>query len=116
MNSFFFFLKNQVPILGVRELREAYTHIDDDKITITRPAAMTEVQAIKALRMGDASPFLASDPAKSGTRLGDHRAIREAVDEMMRKGWVKTTEGFEECKRKTWEKNEVVMMRILRDL
>jgi hypothetical protein len=77
---------------------------------------MSEMQAIKALRTGDASSFLASDLAKSGTRLGDHRAIREAVEEMMRKGWIRTTEGFEECKRRTWEKNEVVMMRILRDL
>ena len=102
--------------MGVRELREAYTHIDDDRITITRSAAMSEMQAIKALRTGDASPFLASDPANSGTRLGDHRVIREAVEAMMRKGWVRTTEGFGECKRKTWEKNEVVMMRILRDL
>jgi hypothetical protein len=72
MNSSLFFFFDQVPILGVRELREAYTHIDDEKITITRPAAMSEMQAIKALRTGDASSFLASDLAKSGTRLGDH--------------------------------------------
>jgi len=115
-DEFLFFFFDQVPILGVHELREAYTHVDDDKITITRPAAMSEVQAIKALRMGDASTFLASDPANSGIRLGDHRGIREAVEEMMRKGWIRTKEGFEDCKRKTWEKNEVVMMRILRNL
>ena len=102
--------------MGVRELREPYTHIDDDKITITQPAVMSEMQAIKALRTGDTSPFLASDPVSSGISLGDHRGIREAVEEMMRKGWVRTTEGFEECKRKTWEKNELVMMRILRGL
>jgi len=72
--------------LGVRELREAYTHINDDKITITCPAAMSEVEAIKALRTGDASTFLASDPANSGIRLGDHRGNRGAVEEMMRKG------------------------------
>ena len=102
--------------MGVRELREAYTHIDDDRITITRPAVMSEMQAIKALRTGDASPFLASDPTNSGIRFGDHRGIREAVEEMMGKGWVRTTEGFKQCKRKTWEKNEVVMMRILRNL
>ena len=113
-SSFFFF--DQVPILGVRELRKAYTHIDDDRITITRPAVMSEMQAIKALRTGDASLFLASDPVNSGIRFGDHQEIRKAVEEMMRKGWVRTTEGFEECKRKTWENNEVVMMRILRDL
>jgi len=102
--------------LGVRELREAYTHIDDDRITITRPAVMSEVQAIRALRTGDTSIFLASDPANSGIRLGDHRGIREAVEEMVRKGWIRTKEGFEDCKRRTWEKNELVMMRILRGL
>lgn len=97
-------------------MREAYTHIDDDKITITRPAAMSEVQAIRALRTRDSSVFLSSDPTNSGIRLGDHRKIREAVEEMMKKGWVRTREGFEDCKRRTWEKNEIVMMRILRDL
>jgi len=107
---------DQVPILGVRELREAYTHIDDDKIMITRPAVMNEVQAIKALRTGDASIFLTSDPANSGIKLGDHRGIREAVEEMMSKGWIRTKDGYEECKEKTWKKNEIVMMRILRDL
>jgi len=109
-------MENNVPFLGVRELREAYTHIDDDKIMITRPAVMNEVQAIKALRTGDASTFLASDPANSGIRLGDHRGIREAVEEMMRKGWIRTKDGYEDCKEKTWKKNEIVMMRILRDL
>ena len=102
--------------MGVRELREAYTYIDDDRITITRPAAMSEMEAIKALRTGDASTFLASDPANSGIKLGDHRGIRGAVDEMMRKGWIRTPKGFVQCKWKTWAKNEIVMMRILRDL
>jgi hypothetical protein len=102
--------------LGIRELREAYPEIDDDKITITRSAAMSEMQAIRALRKRDASAFLASDPANSGIKLGDHRGIRETVEEMMRKGWIKTKEAFEDCKRKTWEKNDIVMMRILRDL
>jgi len=44
------------------------------------------------LRTGDASTFLASDPANSSIRLGDHRGIREAVEDMMRKGWIKTKE------------------------
>jgi len=109
-------MENNVPILGIREMREAYTDIDNDKVMITRPAAMSEVQAVRALRAGDASTFLASDPANLGIKLGDHQGIREAVEEMMRKGWIKTKEGFEDCKRKTWERNEIVMMRILRDL
>jgi len=68
---------DQVSILGVRELREGYTHIDDDRI---------------------------------------HPGIQEAVEEMMRKGWIRTKEGFEDCKRTTLQKNDIVMMRILRDL
>lgn len=71
----FFF--DQVPILGVRELREGYTHFDDDRI---------------------------------------HPGIQEAVEEMMRKGWIRTKEGFEDCKQTTLQKNDIVMMRILRDL
>ena len=102
--------------MGVHELREAYTHIDNDKVTITRPAVMSEMQAIQALRTGDASTFLDSDPTNSGIKLGNHRGIRGAVEEMMMKGWVRTKEGFEDCKRKTWEKNDIVMMRIIRNL
>lgn len=102
--------------MGIHWLRESYPDIADDRVMIMRPAAMSEIQAIRALRSGDASTFLASDPANSGIRLGDHRGIRAAVEEMMTKGWIRTKEGFEYCKRKTWERNEIVMMRILRDL
>jgi hypothetical protein len=97
-------------------LRESYPDIDDDKVTILRPAAMSEIQAIRALRSGDASTFLANDPANLGIRLGDHPGVRAAVEEMMGKGWIRTKKGFEDCKQKTWERNDVVMMRILRDL
>ena len=102
--------------MGIHWLRELYPDITDDKVMIMHPAAMSEVQAIRALHSGDASTFLASDPANSGIRLGNHRGIREGVEEMMTKGWIRTKEGFEYCKRKTWERNEIVMMRILRDL
>ncbi|PPQ87891.1 hypothetical protein CVT25_001233 [Psilocybe cyanescens] len=108
-------METNVPILAVRELREAYGHIDDDKITINRPAVMSEFQAIRALRTGDASSFLASDPSSSGITLGSHPRIRQAVEDFMRDGWVHTKDGFDSCKRRTWKENERVITKILQD-
>ncbi|KDR85772.1 hypothetical protein GALMADRAFT_386332 [Galerina marginata CBS 339.88] len=105
-----------LPILGLQQLREAYTHIDDDRITITRPAVMSEVDALKALRTGDSSSFLASDPSHSGITLGSHPGTRKAVEEMMQAGWIRSKEGIEACKQNTWTVNEMVVKRILRDI
>jgi len=107
---------NKVPVLALRELREAYTYIDDDRITITRPAVMSEVQALKALRTGDSTAFLASDPSGSGVKMGSNARVSDAVDSMMRAGWIRTKEGFDARKQRVWHENEKVIRRILRGL
>ena len=79
-----------VPMLVTNRTRRTYEFIDDDRIVVTRPAAMSEVQALKALRTGDASSFLALDPAGTGLSMGEHQALttehwgitREAQDEL----------------------------------
>ncbi|KAF9542624.1 hypothetical protein CPC08DRAFT_439036 [Agrocybe pediades] len=98
-----------------QELRNAYKHIDDDRITITRPAVMSEVEALKALRSGDASAFLSSDPSNMGITLGSHRKVRQAVDRMVKGGWVRSKAGFDARKMQVWRENEEVLRRILRD-
>ncbi|KAH6914690.1 hypothetical protein BKA70DRAFT_1368586 [Coprinopsis sp. MPI-PUGE-AT-0042] len=103
----------QLPILAVRALREAYTYIDDDAVTVTRPAVMSEIQAIKALRSGNASAFLESDPSSSGVNMGSHPRVKEDVDRMMREGWIRHKEGFDACKQRAWTENERVMRSIL---
>jgi hypothetical protein len=97
----------------LRALREAYTYIDDDAVTITRPAVMSEVEAIKALRSGNASAFFDSDPASSGVTVGSHPRLKEDVDRMMRAGWMRPRRGFDACKRRAWTENERVMRKII---
>ncbi|KAH9479942.1 hypothetical protein JR316_0008539 [Psilocybe cubensis] len=108
-------LETNVPILAVRELRESYVHIDDDKVTINRPAVMSEFQAIKVLRTGDASDFLDSDPSSSGVTLGSHSRIRQAVQEFVREGWVRTKEDFDSRKKLILKENERIVLKILQD-
>jgi hypothetical protein len=97
-------------------MRKAYTYIDDDRVVITRPAAVPEMDAIKALRSGSASALLASDPAESGRTLASQPYIFQAVGKMMREGWIRPAEGFEAVKRKVWRENEAFVWRLLRDL
>ena len=47
-------------MLVTSRTRHTYGFIDDDRIVVTRPAMMSEVQALRALRTGDAAPFLAA--------------------------------------------------------
>ena len=71
---------------------------------------------LKALRTGDASSFLESDPSHSGIALGSHPRLREDVDRMMKLGWVRSKEGIDACKQTIWKANEAVVAKILRDL
>jgi hypothetical protein len=76
---------------------------------------MTEIDAIRALRTQDASAFLASDPSDSGVTLGSNSAVREAVEEMLEKDWIRTSEEFEDSKREVWAANDLVVMKLLQD-
>ena len=40
----------KVPILASHRMRERYGYIDDDRVTVTRPQALREVNALGALR------------------------------------------------------------------
>ena len=97
-------------------MRDSYAFIDDPRVVVTRPAAIQELDTIKALRSGNATAFLNSDPAHSGVSIGSHPHVRQAVEKMMRDGWVRPKDGFEAVKRKIWTKNEAVVWRLLRDM
>ena len=45
-------------VMVTERMRMAYGYIDDDRVVVTRPAAMREVLALKALRTKDGSSFL----------------------------------------------------------
>jgi hypothetical protein len=97
-------------------MRDSYTYIDDDRVVVTRPAVVREMDAIKALRAGNASSILASDPSDSGWTLGSHPRIREGVKKMMQQGWIRPKEGFDAVKKNIWHRNDGVVWRLLRDL
>ncbi|KAI0766182.1 hypothetical protein BD413DRAFT_481527 [Trametes elegans] len=105
-----------VPILVTNRTRRAYGYIDDPRAVITRPAAMPEVQALKALRIGDASAFLASDPADIGRPVGSLQFVRDDVARMMHEGWIRDKTGWDTWKARVWQKNREVAERILRDM
>jgi hypothetical protein len=97
-------------------MREAYTHIDDDRVVITRPAAMREMEAIRALRSGNATAFLTSDPTRTGMAIGAHPHIRDSTEKMMHGGWIRSKEGHDIVKKNVWNHNDAVVWKILRDL
>jgi hypothetical protein len=97
-------------------MRDASKHIDDDRVTITYPAVMTEMDAIKALRTRKAFQFLESDPSSSGRTMGSNSAVRSAVEQMMREGWIRPKKGFQDFKRGVWETNDLVVRKLLGDL
>jgi hypothetical protein len=100
----------QVPLLVTERIKAAYTYVNDDRAVVTRPAAMREVEALRALRSGDASFFL----HRTGIPLDSPTA--QAAEGMMRLGWVRSDEEFQSFKQDIWKANERVVERILRDV
>lgn len=105
-----------MPLLVTTRHRQAYGYIDDIRAVITRPAAMSEVQALKALRTGDPSAFLTSDPADIGRTMGEMPMVREAVRQMMREGWIRGRQEWMDWREGVWTRNREVADRILRDM
>ena len=97
-------------------MRKAYGYIDDDRVVVTRPAAMREVAALKALRTKNGSSFLESDPLSSGHTMSEVRGLPSMVTEMLEKGWFREKEAVEQFKRELWDSNESVIERLLRDV
>ncbi|KAG8908193.1 hypothetical protein FRB99_008736 [Tulasnella sp. 403] len=92
-----------VPLLASRRLREAYKFLDD-AATIVRPQAISEIQALKALRTGIPPQLATNNPM-----------FVADVERMMAQGWRRPREGFEKLKERLWTANEQVIDRILRD-
>ncbi|OBZ71969.1 hypothetical protein A0H81_08138 [Grifola frondosa] len=105
-----------MPLLVTQRTREAYGYIDDDRAVITRPAAMHEVHALRALRTGNASAFLNSDPTGTGHPMSTSPLLAEAVRSMIEEGWYATKKSFYAFKKDVWQSNRDVVERLLRDL
>ncbi|KAF8071768.1 hypothetical protein FPV67DRAFT_1560545 [Lyophyllum atratum] len=115
-STFVMAVQCNVPIIVTKRTRKSYVYADDDRPVITRPAAMREVLALKALRTGDASFFLESPmPNMQGTMKTD-RFLVDAVEEMMRRSWTRTTDELEAFKIGLWRRNDRLADRLLFDL
>lgn len=105
-----------VPILATRRMRKAYGYIDDDRAVVTRPAAMSEVQALLGLRTGSLSYFLEQDP--DGV-MGPSQPVRALVNDiqgMLEKGWIRDPSDLQRYKERLWRNNEEVVGRLLGDM
>jgi len=81
----------------------------DDRVTVTRPQAVREIFAVKALRTGQWSPR----PAVN------HRRVKEVamdVNKMVENGWVRSADQFTIFKDGIWARNTEVVRRILNDV
>ncbi|KAG9224550.1 hypothetical protein CCMSSC00406_0002299 [Pleurotus cornucopiae] len=100
-STFAMSLECDVPILVTHRMRASYTYADDDRVVVTRPAAMREIAAIKALRtwkVEDESPNLQT---------------KKAIQEMMSRGWTRSKREMQLFKEEIWMRNENVVQRIL---
>jgi hypothetical protein len=88
----------------------SYKHVNDDRAVVIRPAAMREVDAVRALRTSDESHFLQRTGTPRDSPTG------RAVQEMVRLGWVRSAEDFRGVKEDVWRKNERVVERLLGDM
>jgi len=48
--------------------------------------------------------------------MGSNAAVRQAVEEMMAKGWVRSKKGFDAAKSEIWAANEEVVKKLLSDV
>ncbi|KAJ7312333.1 hypothetical protein DFH08DRAFT_897285 [Mycena albidolilacea] len=109
-STFAMAIECNVPILVTTRIRTSYKHVDDDRAVVTRPAAMREVDALRALRTQDASNFL----QRTGNSWDP--ATVQAVENMMRRGWVRSEEDFHAVKQNIWTANDRVVERLLGDI
>ncbi|KAF4571606.1 hypothetical protein EYR36_008948 [Pleurotus pulmonarius] len=100
-STFTMALECDVPILVTRRMRASYTYADDDRVVVTRPAAMREIAAIKALRTRHA----VDEPANFQTK--------HAIQEMMDGGWTRSKREMQLFKEEIWMQNEKVVQKIL---
>ncbi|KAJ7761986.1 hypothetical protein DFH07DRAFT_739565 [Mycena maculata] len=99
-----------VPILVTERTKKSYTYVNDDRAVVTRPAAMREVEALRALRTRDASFFLQRN------NISMDSPTAHAAEAMMHLGWVRSEQEFHSFKQQIWRANDYVVEAMLRDV
>ena len=116
-------------MLVTRRFLASYLYAADDRITIVRPQGLREVHALQALRSGVFPPpapapgfewesSYASIHHRYANRLqGRAKAQFEGdVKRMLELGWERSNKQFAEFKEILWEKNRVVVRKMLDDI
>ena len=93
-------------------MKRSYTYANNEAVIITRPAAVREVAALRALRSNDSQHF--TDISHEGMQMNPH--ISATMDKMLQRGWKRDKSGFKVFKQNIWTENERVMERIIRDV
>lgn len=83
-------------------MMESYQFLDDF-ITVLRPQAISDVEAIKILRA----------EVRPTNNLSDNPAFKEALESMMVRGWRRSGDEVARYQRQLWERNEESLMRIV---
>jgi hypothetical protein len=99
-----------VPILATERIKTAYAYVNDDRAVVTRPAAMRDVEALRALRTQDVSYFL------HRTGIPTDSPTAHAAEAMLRLGWARSEAESRAFKQGIWRANDRVVERLLRDL
>lgn len=114
-----------VPILATRRFRSSYRYAADDRVLITRPAALREVHALQLLR-GSAiysDKRRDVDPVQPLSKLletyvpkmaGHARiAFERDIKRMLELGWERSNEKYGQFKEELWKKNEDLARRMI---
>ena len=96
-------------------MRKAYKYIDDDRVVVTRPSVMHEVEALKALRTDNASWCLQREPGEDGIPLSSVSGLVTGIREMLDQGWARSSRDTRGFKEELWKANEFVVEGLLRD-
>lgn len=105
-----------VPILATRRMRAAYGYIDDDRAVVTRPAAVSEVQALLALRSHSMRYIVEQEADGAAGPALPVGALVSDVRDMLRRGWVRDPSDLRRYKERLWRANEEVVRRLLADM
>jgi hypothetical protein len=96
-------------LLATRRIRSSYTYVakddSDDRVTITRPQFMREMEAIRALRTGYHEGMSNVTKAESAH-----------VERFLARGWKRSEEDFAAVKEAIWRRNEEVVRSVLSDV
>lgn len=90
-----------VPLLATNRIMRHYRYLDET-VTIVRPQAISDIQALRALRTGE-RPKMATTNSE----------LVKDMDRMLGAGWRRSTAAFDAFKQQLWDKNEQLFLSLL---